>query len=275
MKFSLIMATYGRSREIISFLDNLIKQSYKNFELIIIDQNEDDRIINIYNDYKNKINLIYYHNQVKGLSVNRNMGLLHISGDIIAFPDDDCVYETDTLEKVAAFFEKNANYSFYTCNTMDKHGSGTILKTKSADTDISIFNFMSVGISFTIFTRSTAIQSFKFDEHLGLGTTFGSGEESDLLLYLLKQKNTGRYHANNFIYHPVKTETPEKAYLYGKGFGAVYKKAIMNYGFYILLPVFFLRLVKGIINIIIHRDTDVRSASFHGRLTGFFQYSRM
>ena len=272
MKFSLIMATYGRSKEIEYFLDILLKQSYKDFELLIIDQNEDNRVAEIYEEYKNKIDLKYFHNQVKGLSVNRNIGLSHIDGDIVAFPDDDCVYETDTLEKAALFFEKNADYSFYTCNTTDKNGNGAILKTKSADADISICNFMSIGISFTIFVRSTAIRSFRFDEKLGLGSPFGSGEESDLLLFLLKKKNKSRYHANDYVYHPVKTETPEKAFLYGKGFGAVYKKAIVHYGFIVLLPVFFLRLLKGIINIIIHKDKKIRSASFHGRLTGFLQY---
>jgi glycosyltransferase involved in cell wall biosynthesis len=272
MKVSLIMATYGRSTEIEYFLDILLKQSYKDFELLIIDQNEDDRVVKIYEEYKGKIDFKYFHNQVKGLSVNRNIGLSHIAGDIVAFPDDDCIYETDTLEKAASFFEKNTDYSFYTCNTIDKNGNGAILKTKSADTDISIYNFMSVGISFAIFVRSVAIKSFRFDEKLGLGSPFGSGEESDLLLFLLKQKNSGRYHAGDYIYHPVKSETPEKAFLYGKGFGAVYKKAIVHYGLIVLLPIFFLRLLKGIINIIIHKDKKVRTASFRGRLMGFLQY---
>jgi glycosyltransferase involved in cell wall biosynthesis len=267
------MATYGRSKEIEYFLNVLHNQSYKNFELLIIDQNEDDRVVKIFEEYKDRIDLKYFHNQIKGLSINRNIGLSHISGDIVAFPDDDCIYETDTLEKAALFFENNKDYTFYTCNTMDKNSKGAILKTKSSDTDISIFNFMNIGISFTVFVRSTAIRSFKFDERLGLGSPFGSGEESDLLLFLLKQKSSGHYHANDYIYHPVKTETPEKAFLYGKGFGAVYKKAIIHYYFIILLPVFFLRLLKGIFNIIIYKNKDVRSASFRGRLTGFIRYS--
>jgi len=274
MKFSLIMATYGRSKEIEYFLDTLINQSYKNFELLIIDQNEDDRVARIYENYKNKIDIKYFHNQTKGLSINRNIGLSHISGDIVAFPDDDCLYEADTLKKVLSFFEKNTNYSFYTCNTMDKNSNESILKTKTTDVDVSVFNFLSVSISITIFVKSTAMGSFKFDEQLGLGTPFGSGEESDLLLFLLKQKNNGRYHANDYIYHPANTEIPpEKALQYGKGFGAVYKKAIVHYGFIILLPIFLLRLLKGIINIIIHKDKKVRAASFRGRLTGFLQYS--
>ena len=272
LKFSLIMATYGRSEEIIAMLDTLIEQTYKNFELLIIDQNDNDKVVKIYEQYKNKIDIKYFHNNIKGLSVNRNIGLSYISGDIVAFPDDDCIYETDTLEKVSSFFSKNAEYSFYTCNTRDIDGKGSILKSKSVDTDISVFNFMSVGISFTIFARVLAIKSFIFDKRLGLGTPFGSGEESDLLLHLLKQKSKGYYHANNYIYHPAKSETPDKAFLYGKGFGAVYKKAITHYGFIVLLTIFFLRLLKGFINIIIHKNRKIRFASFCGRLTGFFQY---
>jgi len=272
MKFSLIMATLGRDKEIISFLEVLLKQSYNNFELLIIDQNEDNRVFNIYNEYKDKIELKYFHNDKKGLSINRNIGLKQISGDIIAFPDDDCMYEADTLEKAAAFFNKYSDYSFYICNTKDIQGNGTILKTKSSDADISIFNFTNSGISFTIFARAPAIKTFFFDENLGLGSNFSSGEESDLILFLLKNKNKGRFLYNNYIYHPVKSETPDKAYQYGKGFGAIYKKAVINYGFYILLPVFFLRIFKGLINIIIYKNKKCRSASLNGRLAGFLKY---
>jgi len=274
LKFSLIMATLGRSDEIIAMLNSLLMQTYKNFELIIVDQNEDDRVIKICEDFKDKINLKYFHNNIKGLSVNRNIGLKNISGDIVAFPDDDCIYETDTLEKALSFFTEKSKYSFYVCNTKDIQGQGSVLKTKSVNTDISVFNFMNSGISFTIFVRALSIKSFCFDETMGLGAQFGSGEESDLILFLLKNKNKGQYIAKNYVFHPVKSETPEKAFQYGKGFGAVYKKAITKYYFLILFPVFFLRLLKGIINIMIYRDKKLRYASFKGRLTGFFQYKK-
>jgi len=266
------MATLGRSDEIIVMLNSLVSQTYKNFELIIIDQNENDIVFKICEEYKDKIELKYIHNDKKGLSINRNIGLKYMSGDIAAFPDDDCIYETDTLEKALNFFNENVNYSFYICNTMDIQGNGSILKTKSKNADISIFNFTNSGISFTIFIRTPAIKTFMFDENLGLGTNFGSGEESDLILFLLKNRNKGRYIFKNYIYHPVKKDTPDKAFEYGKGFGAIYKKAVFHYGFYLLLPVFFLRILKGIINIIIYKNKEYRSASLNGRLTGFNKY---
>jgi glycosyltransferase involved in cell wall biosynthesis len=267
------MATLGRSDEIKLFLDSLLVQTFADFELIIVDQNADDRVQKIYEEYKDSITIVYIRNPRKGLSVNRNIGLTYISGYIAAFPDDDCEYQPDTLEKVAGFFKAHQNYSFYTCNTKDKNGAGTIFNAKKNDTDISIYNFMSAGISFTIFARTAALQSFVFDEQMGVGTDFGSGEESDLLLFLLKNKKQGRYHSGHFIYHPAKPEIPEKAFIYGKGFGAVYKKAVTHYHFFTLFPVYILRIIKGIINIVIHSNKKMRIASLRGRISGFIHYT--
>jgi glycosyltransferase involved in cell wall biosynthesis len=272
IKFSLIMATLGRSEEICPLLDSLLAQGHKNFELIIVDQNDDDRVLGITEKYKNGISMRHYRSEKKGLSLNRNTGLEYVTGDIVAFPDDDCVYAPDTLEKAARFFSERPDYAFYTCNTRDNHSGGAILGVLKDDADISIYNFMRTGISFTIFVRTPALGAFRFDEQMGVGTPFGSGEESDLLLYLLKNGNRGRYHAEDFVYHPVKAETPEKAFWYGRGFGAVYKKAITVYGFKPLFFIFSLRMIKGLFNIIMRRGKKTRAASFYGRMSGFFQY---
>lgn len=272
MKFSLVMATLNRKDEVDNFISKLFMQTYKNFELLIIDQNKDNRVWDIYLKYKDKIDIKYIRSDRVGLSFNRNLGLGNCTGSIIAFPDDDCEFADNTLEKAVSFFNANQDYCFYTCNTKDKNTSDTIFKAKNKDSDVSIFNFMSVSISFTIFALASALESFKFDEHLGVGTQFGSGEESDLLLFLLRNRNKGRYHAEHYIFHPAKAETPEKAFLYGKGFGAIYKKAIVKYRFFVLFLVFVLRIIKGIINVIICTNKKARLASLHGRILGFIRY---
>jgi Glycosyltransferases, probably involved in cell wall biogenesis len=99
MKFSLIMATYGRSNEIENFLISLKNQTYKNFELIVIDQNDDDKAYKIIKKFQNDINIIYLKVSFKGLSKARNYGLNYASGQIIAFPDDDCEYPNDFIGK--------------------------------------------------------------------------------------------------------------------------------------------------------------------------------
>lgn len=65
MKFSLILATLGRDIEVEKFVLALMEQSYKEYELIIIDQNNDDRIKNIYQNYKNDLKIIYLHSNKK------------------------------------------------------------------------------------------------------------------------------------------------------------------------------------------------------------------
>jgi glycosyltransferase involved in cell wall biosynthesis len=264
------MATIDRQKEIEIFLESLINQSYKNYELIIVDQNEDDRIDKICRSYNANINII--KSTIKGLSINRNIGLKYASGDIIAFPDDDCEYNSDTLEKVLHFFTDNPEYSFYTCKTKEKYSERSILSNTSGDAVISLNNIMSVGISFTIFVRAENIQNFKFDEHLGIGTEFGSGEETDLLLYLLKNKHKGKYHSQDYIYHPFKPETIEKAYQYGKGYGAIHKKAIIFYGFYRFYIYFLITIFRETKNILFYPYSSERVSAIRGRIYGFFHY---
>jgi glycosyltransferase involved in cell wall biosynthesis len=271
-KMNLIMATLGRSDEIIILLDSLLSQSYKNFDLTIVDQNDDDRVEKIYNQYKDKLDLLYYQCDKKGLSLGRNIGLKHISGDIIAFPDDDCEYEINTLEKVVGFFEKNPDYGFYTCNTKEKNGTNAVFETKKKNCDIGILNLLNVGISFTIFVRSETFAGFSFDEKLGVGAAFGSGEESDLLLYLIKNKQKGKYHAGHYIFHPGKTETPQRVYSYSLGFGALFKKALLVYRLYPLFFIFLYRISRNIVKLCLRPGDKIARALVAGRLNGFLQY---
>jgi glycosyltransferase involved in cell wall biosynthesis len=270
MKFSLVMATLGRYDEIILFLDSMVNQSYKNFELIIVDQNENDKIEKLCSSYNMDIKVI--KSDIKGLSINRNIGLRHISGDIVAFPDDDCEYDYNTLERVKDFFTQNPVYNFYICNTKEKYSELSILPNTLGDTVISPNNVMRVGCSITIFVRVGAIANFSFDEQLGVGTEFGSGEESDLLFFLLNKKNKGFFHSQHYIFHPFKEETAQKAFQYGKGYGALHKKVIVVYGFYRLFFNFLLTLIKETIKICFYPYSAERVLTMRGRIFGFCRY---
>lgn len=57
MNFTLIVATLGRSDEIRRLFDSLLMQSYKEFDVIIVDQNSDNRVFKIYNEYKNRMSI--------------------------------------------------------------------------------------------------------------------------------------------------------------------------------------------------------------------------
>ena len=202
LKFSLILATVGRTEELKKFLEHLHMQTYANFELIVVDQNDDDRLVPILKDYKEKFSILHLRSK-KGLSRARNVGLRYVSGDIVAFPDDDCWYPPDLLERVANFFEEHPGVDGLTGRSVDENLSPS---TTRWDFSKGIINRLNV------FKRATSISMFIkiynhdecFDETLGVGagTPWGSGEEMDYILRLLEKGQRIYYDPNLFVYHP-------------------------------------------------------------------------
>src|SRR2546427_827401 len=99
MKFSLVQATLGRTGELARFLRELDQQTYRSFELIVVDQNPDQRLAPILAPYESRFPVFHVRSE-KGLSRARNVGMRQIGGDVVAFPDDDCWYPPHLLEWV-------------------------------------------------------------------------------------------------------------------------------------------------------------------------------
>lgn len=227
MKFSLIMATLGRFDDVRIFLDSLLLQSYMDFELIIVDQNTEDTLNNIVKPYKSKFYIKHVRIKERGLSLARNVGIKYATGDIIAFPDDDCVYSEGILTFLNKFFLDNKNVDFVTFRLRDKDSlEDANLKWYDKDTPITYKNIFRTVISPSIFVRVKNINDIYFDENLGVGRRFGSGEESDMILELIYRGYNGLYLNNFIIYHPNKKESLNKIYSYGLGYGATIKKHV-------------------------------------------------
>lgn len=226
IKISLIMATINRKIEVEKMLISLKKQIYKNFEVIIVDQNKENFLGDIVKNF-NDLDIKHIRINKKGLSLARNIGLKYISGEIVGFPDDDCQYKDETLEEVNKFF--------YEYNTVEAV-TGTIIRNinQKKGNEIVFVDKYSIwkrGISYTMFFRKNVIDKIgKFDEVLGVGsgTPFGSGEETDYMLRIIERKipfcNTNKI----LVYHPDEkwdSDTiHEKVYSYAKGRIYVLKK---------------------------------------------------
>ena len=109
---SLVLATYGRSDLIGRFIEYLSVQTCKNFELIVVDQNSDDRVLPYIEQARCAgIAVSHYLMEKPNLSAARNLGIAHATGDVIAFPDDDCWYEPDVIEQVLTTFSTRQHWS--------------------------------------------------------------------------------------------------------------------------------------------------------------------
>jgi glycosyltransferase involved in cell wall biosynthesis len=236
------MATLGRSEVIHGLMQSLVQQTYKNFELIVVDQNEDDRVETIIKEYLDKLNIVYLKSS-KGLSLARNVALRHISGEIVGFPDDDCVYETTLLEKVVGKFQSENVHGIIGRMVDEFHQWD-----KRVEKKINIYNVWRKNSSITIFLQKAVIERVgDFDEKLGVGsgTVYGSGEETDYLIRSLKEGFHIYYDSDLQIKHPKEDLTDpknsRKAYYYSLGRMYVLKKHHYNRLFImvnILYPLF-------------------------------------
>jgi glycosyltransferase involved in cell wall biosynthesis len=202
MQFSLILATLNRTQQVDDFLNSLLKQTHINFEVIMIDQNDDDRLIPLVKKYNKYFSLKHIRSE-KGLSKARNIGLSYVSGDIVAFPDDDCTYPPELLANIERFFSSNDDVIMMG-KSIDKE-SGVIVAGKSIFSIESLSCYKFLGSSTTMFLYYAKMnkEDIYFDEVLGLGARFHSGEEEELMIRLLQKGYKGVYNPElNWVYHP-------------------------------------------------------------------------
>lgn len=280
MRFSLILATYGRIKEVDTFLESLKNQNFKDFEIIIVDQNSNNEVYNLYIKYRDILKIKYVHIEQKGLSLARNIGLKYVKGDIVAFPDDDCEYPADLLKEVKDFFVSCNEYEIFTCKSIDKNlkvNSNGMWKSKQYR--ITLTNIFNSGISYTIFIKYKDIRDISFDERLGVGAEFGSSEETDMLLQLLHNKYRGYYNGQLYVYHPLSKNIDfQKEYKYALGNGALYKKELFIRGNHFYLFKYFKLLFRRLILLILYSlclNTNMLNRTLlrlKGQVLGFLKY---
>ena len=186
---TLVLATLGRADEIGRLVESLANQAQTPHELLVVDQNPDDRVLP-YVEQARQAGLAVKHLRLTkpNLSAARNRGIAEASGDVIAFPDDDCWYAPDLIEQVQQAFLQNPGWDALVAQWVEQaQGLGRQVvegQTLSA-ADWRQFRGGEAS-SISLFVRASALRRHGgFDERFGVGQWFGAGEETDLLLSLL------------------------------------------------------------------------------------------
>lgn len=108
MKFSIIVPVYNVEDYIIKCLESIYNQTYKNFEVIIVDDGSMDNSTLLIKKYiKDKNNFIYYRKENGGLSDARNYGLKFITGNYLIFIDSDDYINKELLYNLNEEIKKN------------------------------------------------------------------------------------------------------------------------------------------------------------------------
>ena len=227
MKLSLIQTSQNRQDELKRFVESLNGQvgfGFDQIQFIFVDQ-EDNR--HVFDDLDKRIEFVYIKYHHCSLSHARNIGLKHVTGDYVGFPDDDCWYEPNTLSKV---FKSLATTGIdgVVAKGMDEHGCLTNIFPSEKK---MLTKYDRCGaISYTIFVRFD--KSVSFDEMLGVGSKYGlgAGEETDYILRLMEEKGFAfEYDPNIIVHHPsfapvINKNTLDKIKSYSRGNGYLLKK---------------------------------------------------
>lgn len=273
MKISLICATYGRSVELDFLLNSLQTQNYKNFEIIIVDQNKDGLIDSTIEKYKNTLSINHVKSEKIGLSINRNIGIKAAKGEILAFPDDDCTYYPDTLEKVISLFNTH-KYDLILGQIYDRDAKKAIIRNwpKYSFEVRSIRNILGLATSITIFCKN---QKAFFDESFGIGSKFGAYEDSDLCAQYLKNGRPLLFNPSIEVLHPEGNTILDanKSHNYGLGWGAFFAKHLdlkTSLLFILIITYVVIMFIRDIL--LLRPTTKNRFYSLKGRINGFFDY---
>lgn len=227
-RFSLILATVGRTEELKRLLDSLVAQTFRDFEVVVVDQNKDERLTPFLEPYREQVRLEHLRPGSLGASRGRNDGLQQASGELFAFPDDDCWYPPDLLARADEIMSAHPELNGLTGCSVDDSGGISNARFDGSAGYLGRISVWSRAIEYTMFLRAESVRDLRFDESLGVGsgTAWGAGEATDYLLRLLDRGVSIHYDPDLKVFHsspvpPYDAKARFKAYSYGSGMGHV------------------------------------------------------
>lgn len=116
MEVSIIVPVYGVESVLHFCIESILNQTYKDFELILVDDGSPDKsgeICDRYAGQDSRIRVI--HKQNEGVSVARNTGMDAANGEFIMFCDSDDYYEADYVERMINAQQAYPDYNIWCC----------------------------------------------------------------------------------------------------------------------------------------------------------------
>jgi glycosyltransferase involved in cell wall biosynthesis len=227
------MGTYGRTTDVGRMIASLGAQTSRAFELIVVDQNSDDRLRPFLSEGSRLgIDIVHARLATPNLSAARNLGLKMARHEVIAFPDDDCWYDSSVVSRVLELLADGDGLggvvAFWPEDDPARHPA------HAQAYDLAEWRRFRgpPACSITIFVRRSVLEAIGgFDERMGVSRWFGSSEDIDLMFRLLAAGVVVRYEPRVVVHHPASMVSPEhslaeirKQRLRQRGIGAIYAK---------------------------------------------------
>jgi cellulose synthase/poly-beta-1,6-N-acetylglucosamine synthase-like glycosyltransferase len=113
-KISIVIIAFNEEKYIGHLLESIKKQTYKNFEVILVDDHSEDDTVKIAKTHTHDFPLQIVQKPVRGCSRSRNFGAENSTGELILFLDADAILPPDFLKKgLAEFNAKHLSLAFF------------------------------------------------------------------------------------------------------------------------------------------------------------------
>ena len=258
----------GRTDELARFLESVAAQNHEAVRVVVVDQNVDARLDAVLHGRPFRIERI---RALQGLSRARNAALALLEADIVAFPDDDCVYPRGLLARVAERLGAGDDLAGLTGRSQDASGRSSV-SWKGDAARLTDDNLWNRAISYTIFLRRRVVEAVgSFDEELGLGSgrPWSSSEEIDYLVRAVRAGTRIEYDPSLVVEHDVRADDARIGARDGASIGYLLRKH--HYPWRVVLRMLVRPLGGALVSLL--RLDPARSrynlATFSGRVRGY------
>lgn len=166
---SVIIPTYNRHSFLKKAVQSVLKQSFKNFELIIVDDGSDDGTKKLVQSFCDE-RIRYFYQKNQGVSSARNKAVIESRGDLIAFLDSDDYWKGKKLEKQLKFMESTSSIISHTQELWYRRGKILNQKKEHRKSSGNLFakslEMCSISISTVMMKKSLFEIVGLFDENL-------------------------------------------------------------------------------------------------------------
>jgi len=166
---SIIIPAYNAAQTIVETLDSVFAQTYKNLEVIVINDGSIDDTLTILENYPNFINVVSIEN--KGVSHARSLGLKYAKGEYIQYLDADDLLIPEKIEiQLSALIEQNADVAYgdwqkFKAENNQLTISETIEREIEGDLEIALFTYFWCPPAAILYSREIC-ERLKWNENL-------------------------------------------------------------------------------------------------------------
>lgn len=232
VRFSAIIPVFNRPDEVRELLESLTRQTFTNFEVVIVEDGSTIPCKEVVSDFEGKLNLKYFFKSNTGPGDTRNFGASKASGNFFVFFDSDCIIPSHYFENVIEFSENfpvecfggpdKAHKSFTDVQKAINYSMTSLFTTggiRGGGNYVKKFHPRSFNMGFSkkVFSLTGGFSGMRFGEDIDLSLRI---EKEGLKCFLINDA---------FVYHKRRTD-------FKKFFKQIYNSGIARINLYLRHP---------------------------------------